>query len=103
MVGGGSDANGAVTPSGYRHTVAEEHAALRAMLADIGAKLKAGTLTEAALDPNLRNLRNLESEGMLGAWIAMDAADAGIRSDYPAYRANHRKHLVDYVNTYLIR
>jgi tetratricopeptide (TPR) repeat protein len=103
IVAGGSDANAVVTPSGYRHTVAEEHAALRAMLADIDAKLKSGTLIEANLDTSIRNIRNLEKADVLGAWIAINAADAGIRSDYPDYRAHHRKHLIDYVNSYLIR
>jgi len=103
IVAGGSDRNAVITPSGYRHTIAEEHAALRAMLADIDAKLKDGTLLEADLDPSIRNIRILEKSNSLGAWIAINAADAGIRSDYPSYRANHRKHLIDYINTYLIR
>jgi tetratricopeptide (TPR) repeat protein len=103
IVPGAWDANAVVTPSGYRHIVSEEHAALRAMLADIDAKLNAGTLTEANLDPSIRNIRNLEKADVLGAWIAINAADAGIRSDYPHYRSDHRKHLVNYVNAYLIR
>jgi tetratricopeptide (TPR) repeat protein len=100
---GGSDANAVVTPSGYRHTIAEEHAALRAMLVDVDAKLGTGTLIEASLDPSIRNIRNLEKANALGAWIAINAADAGIRSDYPDYRIHHRKHLIDYVNSYMIR
>jgi len=103
IVGGGFDKNAVLTPSGYRHTIAEEHAALRAMLADIDAKLKSGSLTEANLDPSISNIRNLEKGNVLGAWIAINAADAGIRSDYPDYRAHHREHLIDYVNNYLIR
>jgi tetratricopeptide (TPR) repeat protein len=103
IVAGGSDANAVVTPNGYRHTIAEEHAALRAMLADINAKLKSGALTEANLDPSIRNIRNLENSDFLGAWIAINAADAGIRSDYADYRAHHRKHLAEYIDTYLIR
>jgi tetratricopeptide (TPR) repeat protein len=103
IVAGGSDANAVVTPNGYRHTIAEEHGALRAMLADIDTKLKSGALTEANLDLSIRNIRNLEKADALGAWIAINAADAGIRSDYPDYRAHHRKHLIDYVNAYLIR
>ena len=103
IVAGGSDANAVVTPSEYRHTVAEEHAALRAMLADIDAKLRSGALTEANLDPSIRNIRSLEKANALGAWVAINAADAGIRSDYADYRAHHRQHLVDYVNNYLIR
>jgi tetratricopeptide (TPR) repeat protein len=103
IVPGGSDANAVVTPSGYSHTIAEEHAALRAMLADIDTKLKSGALAEANLDPSIRNIRNLEKANVLGAWIAINAADAGIRLDYPSYRSHHREHLVDYVNSYLIR
>lgn len=102
IVAGGSDANAVVDPSGYRHTVAEEHAALRAMVSDVDAKLKGGTLIEADLEPSIRNIRNLEKANALGAWIAINAADAGIRSDYPDYRAHHRQHLIDYVNGYLI-
>ena len=103
IVPGALDANAAVTPNEYRHTIAEEHAALRAMLADIDTKIQSGALAEASLDPAIRNIRNLEKANVLGAWIAINAADAGIRSDYPDYRAHHRKHLVDYVNNYLIR
>jgi len=103
IVTGGSDMNAVVHTTEYRHTIAEEHAALRAMLADINAKIKAGTLAEADLDVSIRNMRALEKGDSLGAWIAINAADAGIRSDYPSYRSNHRKHLVDYINGYLIR
>lgn len=103
IVAGGSDINAVVTPSGYRHTIAEEHAALRAMLADIEAKLKDGSLEEANLDPSIRNIRVLERANVLGAWIAINAADGGIHGDYPEYRAHHRKHLVEYVEGFLIR
>ena len=103
IVDGGYDANAVVTTTNYRHTIAEEHAALRAMLADIESKIKQGTLTEATLDPSIRVIRTLDQADFLGAWIAINCEDAGIRSDYPQYRAHHRKHLVDYINTYLIR
>lgn len=103
IVAGGLDRNAVVTPSGYRHTIEEEHAALRAMLADVDAKLKAGTLSESALDVSIDTLRKLEAGNVLGAWICINAADAGIRSGYPDYRAHHRNHLFAYVNSYLIR
>jgi hypothetical protein len=103
IVAGASDINGVLTPSGYRHTIAEEHAALRAMLADIEEKLKSGTLVEANVDASIRNIRLLEKANVLGAWVAINAADAGIHSDYAEYRAHHREHLVEYVNGYLIR
>jgi hypothetical protein len=79
ILAGASDANAVVTPGGYRHTIAEERAALRAMLADVDSRLKSGTLTEANLDPSIRNIRTLEEANVLGAWIAINAADAGIR------------------------
>jgi tetratricopeptide (TPR) repeat protein len=104
IVGGGSDANAVVVhPVGYQHTIAEEHEALRAMLSDIDDKLRAGMLIEANLDPSIRNIRSLEQADVLGAWIAINAADAGIRSDYPEYCTHHRQHLIDYVNAYLMR
>ncbi len=103
IVAGGTDTKGVIHPNGYVHTVAEEHAALRAMLADIDAKIKAGTLVEANLDASIRNIRALEQGNVLGAWIAINSADAGIRSDYPEYRSHHRKHLVEYVNRYLVQ
>ncbi len=103
IVAGASDRNGVLAPSGYRHSIAEEHAALRAMLADVTAKLNAGTLLEANLDPSIRTARQLETANVLGAWIAVNAADAGIRSDYANYRATHRQHLVEYVTTVQIR
>jgi len=77
--------------------------AMRAMLADIDTRIESGTLMQANLDPSIRNIRNLEKANVLGAWIAINAADAGIRSDYPDYRAHHRKHLIDYIHAYLIR
>jgi tetratricopeptide (TPR) repeat protein len=103
MLAGASDSSGVVVKvDGYRHTIAEEHAALRAMLSDLETNIKTGAVLESNLDPSLRNIRSLENAGFLGAWIAINAADAGIRSDYPEYRAKHRQHLVDYVTTYLI-
>lgn len=103
VIAGGWNTSGVIAPNGYEHTIAEEHAALRVMLGDIESKLKSGTLSEASLDPSLRNLRNLEHANVLGAWIAINAADAGIVQDYPQYRDHHRQHLVEYINTVLIR
>ncbi|MGA2250548.1 hypothetical protein [Terracidiphilus sp.] len=103
VVAGGWSANAVLSPSGYRHTIAEEHAALRAMLADIDAKIKDGSLNEADLDASIRNIRSLDQANVLGAWIALNAADMGIRTDYADYRAIHRAHLAEYVNAYLIR
>ena len=103
VIAGSWNTSGVITPNGYEHTIAEEHAALRAMLADIDSKIQSGALSEANLDTSLRNIRNLEHANVLGAWIAINAADAGIVQDYPQYRDHHRQHLVEYINTVLIR
>jgi hypothetical protein len=44
-----------------------------------------------------------EEYAALRALLAIFVADAGIRSDRPDYRAQHRSHLIDYVNSYLVR
>ncbi len=62
-----------------------------------------GSLIEANLDPNLKTLLQLDSEGVLPCWILLNAADQPIRFDYPAYRNKNRKALVAYVDKYLIR
>lgn len=102
IVAGGTDATGRLTPSGYRHSIAEESDAIRAMLADVRAKMKAGTVDEAKLDPSIKTLMQIDHDGMLECWVALDAADAGIRSDYANFRASHRDLLEQYIDKYVL-
>jgi tetratricopeptide (TPR) repeat protein len=103
IVAGGTDANGIIHPSGYRHSLAEESESLTAMLSDVQAKLKAGTVMVDKLDPSIKNLLQLQNAGMIDCWVIMNAADTGIRADYPAYRKDHRELLLTFIDRYMVR
>ena len=92
----------AITPSGYRHTLAEETESLNLMLADVQKKLDAGTVAPEKLDPSLQNLMMLKKDGMIECSILLSASDAGIRYDYPDYRKEHRDLLADYLDRYVL-
>ena len=102
IVAGSSDKNGQLTPTGYRHSLIEEKESIDAMLADVYAKIAAGTVTQERLEPSLKTLMQLQKDGMLECWIVLNGADAGIRYDYPAYRKAHRDLLVAYLDRYVV-
>jgi len=95
---GAVGANGAFTPTGYVHTLNEEMDALNAMLADVKQKLAAGTVTEAKLDPGIKDMLTLQRLGYLEPFVVLNFHDAGLRHGYPAYRAQHRELLVKYLD-----
>jgi hypothetical protein len=95
---GTAGANGEFTPTGYVHTLSEEMDALNAMLADVKQKIAAGTLTEAKLDPGIKDMLTLQRLGYLEPFVVLNFHDAGLRHGYPAYRAQHRDLLVKYLN-----
>jgi tetratricopeptide (TPR) repeat protein len=99
---GGTMANGDLNASGYIHTLAEEMDALTAMLADVKAKLAAGTVTPEKLDPGIKLLLRLQQDNMLECFVLLNAFDMGLRHDYPKFRAAHRDQLIAYVNRYLL-
>jgi len=81
----------------YRHTLAEEAAALNAV-ADAVDRQPA-----AHLDPQLANVVLLKRDGLLEAWILLSGgADSGIAQDYAAYRAAHHIELRAYFDKYII-
>ena len=100
IIAGATDVNGIIHPSGYRHSLAEEVESINAMLADLQKKLDAATVTREKLEPTLKNLLELQKAGMIESWILINAADAGIRADYPDYRKQHRDMLVRYIDCY---
>ena|ERR1051326_3977480 len=81
----------------YRHSLAEEADALRAVLtlATSDKKLK-------SLNPSLAKLKKLNDEGLLEAYILLARADEGIAEDYPAYLAQNRDKLRRYVIEYIL-
>jgi tetratricopeptide (TPR) repeat protein len=103
IVAGGTDKDGVIHPSGYRHSLAEESASIHAMLADVQRKLQSGAVTSEQLEPSLRNLLAIDKDGMLDCWIFLNNADGGIRADYPAYRKDHRDLLANYIDRYMLR
>ena len=103
IVGGASAANGQLTPTGYRHSLAEEGECLRATALELRTKIIEGTLIQSNLDPSLQTLLALDKTGLLDCWIVLNAADAGIRFDYPAYRKEHREKLANYIERYIIK
>jgi tetratricopeptide (TPR) repeat protein len=102
IAGGAYDANGQLTPKGYRHSLAEETECLTAMLASVQEKLNSGIVTPEKLEPSLKLLLQLQKDGMLECWILLGGSDGGIRYDYPGYRREHRELLVAYVDRYIL-
>lgn len=102
IVAGASDANGQLTPKGYRHSLEEETECLTAMLASVQEKLKSGVVTPEKLEPSIKTLLQLQKDGMLECWILLSGSDGGIRYDYPSYRQQHRELLVAYVDRYVL-
>lgn len=81
----------------YRHSLAEEAAALRTVLT-IAHQQK---LDFARLkDPTLKILEDLDKAGMLECFILLDRADQGIAQDYADFRAQHREKLAEYIAKY---
>lgn len=102
LPGGSTMANGDFVPNGYIHTLAEEVDALTQTLADIDAKLAAGTLTEEKLDIAFKALQRLHKDNVVECFVLLNSADLGLRHDYAKYRAAHRAQLIDYVNRYVL-
>jgi tetratricopeptide (TPR) repeat protein len=82
----------------YRHSLAEEVESLQMALKVLGEPDKSST----PVDASVRDLVELGQEGMIEAYVLLNAADAGIAVDYPAYRAAHREKLHAYLERLLI-
>ena len=79
----------------YRHSLAEESAALRAVAEAAAQDLKAGKIKE--LNQSLANLVKLSDAGLIEPYILFVRADQGIAQDYEAYRAANRDKLRRYL------
>ena len=82
----------------YRHSLAEEAAALRGVLVAVKNQRK----DIKQLNPALKQLQELNDAGLLEAYILLAQSDAGIRQDYDAYRQNNRDKLKRYLVEFLI-
>ena len=82
----------------YRHSLAEEVAALTAA-ADTLKSMKPAAL---AKNPDLNLLKQLAAADMLAPYVLLSAPDRGIAADYEAYRAQNRAKLEAYLSTYVV-
>jgi tetratricopeptide (TPR) repeat protein len=82
----------------YRHSLAEEAAALRSVIGLFKENKKAAKNPS----PALALLAKLDEEGVLEAYILMAMADAGIAQDHFGYLKQNREKLRLYVVKYVI-
>lgn len=81
----------------YRHSLAEEAAALRRVVS-----LAATDQKTKILSPSLAILKQLDEEGLLEAYILLAQPDEGIAADHPAYLKANREKLHRYVALHVI-
>jgi tetratricopeptide (TPR) repeat protein len=80
----------------YRHSLKEETAAIRAALKLLDDK------KATSADQSLQILKKLEKDGLLEAFILLAMPDAGIASDFQAYRKTNVAELRRYVKQYVL-
>lgn len=86
-------------PADYRHSLAEEAHALRALV-QVADELSGNADSAKELEDwreTLKFLRRMIDEGLLEAHVLLDRADLGIAEDYAAYRAEHNDDIRRYV------
>ncbi len=81
----------------YRHSLAEELDALRAVITLATADKKAKNLTAS-----LAKLKELNDKGLLESYILLARADKGVYQDYAEYRKLNRDKLRRYVVEYIL-
>jgi tetratricopeptide (TPR) repeat protein len=86
----------------YRHSLAEEAAALGAAAAGVKQDLEKGKLKTENLDSGIAVLVKLYKADMLEPFILLSRPDAGIAQDYAAYREKNRDKLKQYLKEYVV-
>lgn len=84
----------------YRHSLAEELDALRAVLEAVTNQQKSGKIK--ALHPQLATLIKLDQAHLLEPYILLARADDGLAQDYVAYRSEHRDKIAQYLSNHVI-
>jgi hypothetical protein len=80
--------------SAYRHSLAEEVAALRGVVESVMVQTK--EKPGMKLTASLENLMKLNDAGLIEAYVLFARPDEGITRDYPAYRKSNRDKLRQY-------
>ena len=84
----------------YRHSLAEEMAALRGVVESVKVQLKDNPGLK--LSPSLANLVALSNGDVLEAYVLFVRSDEGISRDYPEYRKTNRDKLRRYWTDFVI-
>ena len=85
----------------YRRSLKEETAALDAMI-KVLAPEAASESKAKKLDPALLQLIQIDQKGLLESFVLLNRADPEIAKDYPAYRADHRDKLFEYMDEFVL-
>jgi tetratricopeptide (TPR) repeat protein len=80
--------------STYRHSLAEEVAALHGVITSLQEQMN--TKKVKTLSPDLDNLKKLHDSGLLEPFVLFVKPDRGIAQDYILYRKNNRAKLKRY-------
>lgn len=81
----------------YRHSLAEEAAALKSVLAAVKNQKDIKQLSQS-----LKLLQEINDAGLLEAYILLSRPDAEISRDYESYRQNNRDKLKRYLTEFMI-
>jgi tetratricopeptide (TPR) repeat protein len=84
----------------YRHSLAEEADALRAVIA-VALRQQQGR-PPGQMSVALAMLKRLDDENLLEPYVLLARANEGIARDFPAYLVQHRDRLRRYVLSYMI-
>jgi tetratricopeptide (TPR) repeat protein len=85
----------------YRRSLKEEAAALDAMVKVLSPEAASESKAKK-LDPPLLELIQIDQKGLLESFVLLNRADPEIAKDYPAYRAEHRDKLFQYMDEYVL-
>src|SRR5262249_16296505 len=78
----------------YRHSLAEETDCLSQLASSLSSTKK--------LRSDLKQLVDLQKQGMIESFVLLTMADDGIAEDYDAYRNGHRETLTTFIGTYMM-
>ena len=82
----------------YRHSLAEEVDALRSVISTATADKR-----NKNLSPSLAQLKKLDEQGLLEAYILIARPDDGIAKDHPTFLKQNREKLRRYVLEYVVK
>ena len=83
----------------YRHSLKEEAEALRS----VAEMAKSFSKDKKKLNPQILTIQELDSKGLLEAFILLAMPDKGIAQDHAEYLKDHRDKLRQYVREYVVQ